>query len=415
MKRGRRFLAALLAAATFLAVFYTEPAQVEAESQDQTMAFRTDDDHRDENLLIEALQRSDTTAIEPLREIEGREGTVEEWLEDFEDTAGTAAKSASDLGIEKVDQLAEQVGLNNIFGKAIGICGNTLNIANDIIEIADPQNEEGPARSLERFLLVADIMVALAQIIGVFVAFPPMWSLLLPVIAVLLAFLLWFVRSNFFNRWLENDRNRGGTFSKILDTVFFWTKCPSNVNVYKPNIYIYADDQTEVTVTFDDPDLLTATIPDYTGTWKVRTGADGKLYSSDGEAYDFLFYESESDRSLFQTEEGFVIRADERKEEFERILAQYGFNEKEIHDFTEFWCEKLDQDADYMMYPQGTETVDAAMPVQITPEPESIVRMWFAFEKCSEENTANVLTAQITPFDRAGYALVEWGGLVLDE
>ena len=110
-----------------------------------------------------------------------------------------------------------------------------------------------------------------------------------------------------------------------------------------------------------------------------------------------------------------MIRSEEREEQFGKILEAYGFNDSEIQDFTEFWCEKLDQTCDYMMYPQGTETVDLAMPLQIIPEPESVERMWFAFEKCGEQGEESIRTEQLTPFGRGEYAVVEWGGLILNE
>ena len=48
-------------------------------------------------------------------------------------------------------------------------------------------------------------------------------------------------------------------------------------------------------------------------------------------------YESLTLAALMQQEEGFVIKADTRTEQFEQILSAYGFNEKEICDFVDFW------------------------------------------------------------------------------
>ena len=184
-----------------------------------------------------------------------------------------------------------------------------------------------------------------------------------------------------------------------------------DIGVYKPNIYIYTHDATEITVRFGYPQLLTKTIPDYTGRWNVTAHSDGTLYA-DGREYGYLFYESKTWPELFDYSEGFMICAKERKTAFEEILSAYGFNETEIADFTEFWCEKLDAGCDYMMYPQYTQAVDIAMPVELTPAPDVFVRFWFAFEKTDGRVTAD--EPQIIPFVRdSSYTAVEWGGFIL--
>ncbi|MBQ5439207.1 MAG: hypothetical protein IIT49_00300, partial [Clostridia bacterium] len=96
-------------------------------------------------------------------------------------------------------------------------------------------------------------------------------------------------------------------------------------------------------------------------------------------------------------------------EVFAGILTKYGLNEKEIEDFCEFWCEKLDKDKSYAMYPQNTETIDKAMPMTTQPQFDSKLRLWFAFV----EN--DIPKAEHSPerFERTGNTLVEWGGFVL--
>ena len=63
------------------------------------------------------------------------------------------------------------------------------------------------------------------------------------------------------------------------------------------------------------------------------------------------------------------------------------------------------------MYPQNTETVNYVMPVNVTPEPDSMERIWFTFE---EYNGQRCGIPTITPIERKDYAVVEWGGIILD-
>ncbi len=178
----------------------------------------------------------------------------------------------------------------------------------------------------------------------------------------------------------------------------------------KPNIYIYPETPTEVTVEFEWPVLLESSIPDYTGKWQVTAQEDGTLITSEGERYGYLFYESETPGKYFQMDEGWLIGADTREEQYRAILSEYGFNETETQDFADYWVDKLSENIDYVMYPQMTEMVDEAMPVKITPQPDHVTRIWFVYQPYNGQEFAE---AEAEPFTREGYTVVEWGGIVL--
>lgn len=191
------------------------------------------------------------------------------------------------------------------------------------------------------------------------------------------------------------------------------TSVPRNVSCYKPNIYIYTQEETQVNVEFAYPDLLTTTIPEYKNNWNVIAKGDGRLVDTLGnnEEYNYLFYESIAMPHFFQKDTGWLIVAGTREQQYRDILTDYGFNETEIADFIEYWTEKLPQGVDYIMYPQNTETVNYVMPVNVTPEPDSMERIWFTFE---EYNGQRCGIPTITPIERKDYAVVEWGGIILD-
>ena len=126
--------------------------------------------------------------------------------------------------------------------------------------------------------------------------------------------------------------------------------------------------------------------------------------------YGYLFYESQTYPWPWQRNEGFHIPAEAREETFREILSAYGLNHQEIDDFIEFWGEKLEPGHDYAMYPQTDVYVNEAMPVNITPEPDSILRLWFAFVKDEQPERKAV----IDPFSRDGFSVVEWGGFILE-
>ena len=191
------------------------------------------------------------------------------------------------------------------------------------------------------------------------------------------------------------------------------TSVPRNVSCYKPNIYIYTQEETQVNVEFAYPDLLTTTIPEYKNNWNVIAKGDGRLVDTLGnnEEYNYLFYESIAMPHFFQKDTGWLIVSNTREQQYRDILTDYGFNETEIADFIEYWTEKLPQGVDYIMYPQNTETVNYVMPVNVTPEPDSMERIWFTFE---EYNGQRCGIPTVTPIERKDYAVVEWGGIILD-
>lgn len=189
------------------------------------------------------------------------------------------------------------------------------------------------------------------------------------------------------------------------------TVLPNNTEAKKPNIYLYPETETEITVTFEKPEYLTSSIPDYRGAWTVTASPDGKLTDTVGNSYGYLFYEALVKKKAFQTEEGFLIPADNRDETFRRILTAYGFNEQETADFIEYWSDYLKGVTDYLMYPMLTDGVDAAMPVSFSVNPDSITRIWFGF---AHYDGSEIKKPEITPIERKGFTVVEWGGAVLD-
>lgn len=218
------------------------------------------------------------------------------------------------------------------------------------------------------------------------------------------------------DRWDRYRQEKLEKLSNALDYLYhktgFLVRQPFGTGAYKPNIYIYANTPTPVTVTFADPYLLRTVDPVYDGSWQVVAEGDGTLTQEDGSTLGYLFYESETQAHYFQTKTGYLIDSDERSARYEEILSSYGFNETEIADFTDFWVDKLPEGVDYMMYPQGTETVDMAMPIVVSPEPEHMTRIWFAFEAYDGQEYTEPVPEEIT---HDGYSVIEWGGVILDE
>ena len=225
---------------------------------------------------------------------------------------------------------------------------------------------------------------------------------------------LYWDRMNLYAQMVAEGREK--EFEWLRDWLLNYKKknsnaMPNNVEAKKPNIYLYPTEETEVSVRFAYPNLVTKSEPEYGNGWTVTAHPDGMLCTADGEKQGYLFYESNTMASFFQTEEGFVVMADEREETYRLVLESYGFNEQEIQDFIEYWSVYLEEGEDYVMYPILTDVVDEAMPVDFSVEPDSIYRIWFGFARY---DGGEITEPEIEPIIRSGFTVVEWGGAVLD-
>jgi hypothetical protein len=180
-----------------------------------------------------------------------------------------------------------------------------------------------------------------------------------------------------------------------------------DLDVRKPNIYLYCDYDVDVNVQLEPYEYITCSIPIY----DKYTGWDAKVYSgSINGSNDYLFYEASVPDSGFQKEWGFVVNNAAMEEDMLRILNMYGFNETEKRDFIEYWAVELPKGHDWIFYPQETSIVDGIMPVFVHPEPDNIYRIWFYIEPYSGQKLLYKNSEDVISHE--GYTLVEWGGMV---
>lgn len=190
----------------------------------------------------------------------------------------------------------------------------------------------------------------------------------------------------------------------------------TGIPVYKPNIYIYSSKDMTVNVKLSSYDRITESIPLY----DKYNGWDANIFNgSISGINDYLFYEALVPDEGFQKEKGWVINRSENgsiggdslKKDLSRILDLYRFNTKEKKDFLKFWCNMLDSKTGYAVFPQDTTIVDKIMPVDISPSPGKIFRIWFYFSPLYGK-VGITAPDNIESIQRSDYTVVEWGGLV---
>ncbi|MCK4593275.1 carboxypeptidase regulatory-like domain-containing protein [bacterium] len=180
--------------------------------------------------------------------------------------------------------------------------------------------------------------------------------------------------------------------------------------VEKPNLYLYPETQTEITVRLEFPagGGVTVSEPTYGDGWTVNVTSDGRI---DGE-YDYLFYEATVPPE-WQFERAWVVQKRQVETFFRENLADHGFNDREIADFVEYWVPRLADFPFYVIYPQYTKEIEPLIRLIIEPEPDSLLRLYYAISGVDFVERY-VPEPEPRSFPREGFTVVEWG-VILEE
>lgn len=183
-------------------------------------------------------------------------------------------------------------------------------------------------------------------------------------------------------------------------------ECKNCPVVYKPNIYIYPELETELEVKLNFPKSgnVVASIPEYGSGWQVNVKPDGLIDNQ----HNYLFYESQQP-DVWQRTEGWCVKQSDLKDFFERNLANWGFAGREISDFTDYWIPRLGESAYYVIYPQHSDIIKEVIVLQLSQEPDNILRLFYVIEEAKTPLT-NLKEPMIScEFNRNGFLVTEWG------
>ena len=185
------------------------------------------------------------------------------------------------------------------------------------------------------------------------------------------------------------------------------TTCDYDVYEKKPMIYIYPEDDMDVEIKLGNDEYLTTSYPRYEDSWKVFARKDGTL-EYDGREYYGLYWEGSSHKGLSLDESGFVIKGEDTAKFLEEKLEFLGLNEREINEFIVYWLPQMEHNEYNFIRFETEEEIEEYMPLEITPEPDTVIRVYMQFEALDEE--IEVEEQELTPVSREGFTVVEWGG-----
>ncbi len=210
--------------------------------------------------------------------------------------------------------------------------------------------------------------------------------------------------------------NRSG--SDRWEFFFPWFSLDTNMNVvliivedpfpaFKPAIYLYPQETTDVTVSLDIRGSMFYSDPPYpAGGWHVTADPDGRI----DDKYDYLYYDVLLD-NVEVAPEGWIITGQQFGDWCCTTLPALGLVPSETSEFTIFWSTRL-PDSDYLRISLLSDAfLQDNLALTVTPMPDVVIRCIFVF----------LAIDQATPIDapaieapaRSRFTVVEWGGIVL--
>jgi len=175
----------------------------------------------------------------------------------------------------------------------------------------------------------------------------------------------------------------------------------------KPVIYLYPEESTDVSVKLDYKGKKTVTYPAYGDGWRVTAQPDGTLTNhADGKEYSYLFWEGKGYGKM-DFSEGFCVKGEDTAAFLQETLAQMGLTPKEYNEFIVYWLPYMQGNA-YNLISFQWESYDEAAKLEITPEPDNLLRVFMAFKAL--DAPVEIPEQKLPTLQRKGFTVVEWGG-----
>lgn len=198
------------------------------------------------------------------------------------------------------------------------------------------------------------------------------------------------------NAYVTNDK------SYLTEPGYF-----GEVNAFKPIIYLYPEEKTDVTVELNVNGRLTCTYPEYDSRWQVTAFPDGTIYDMrDGTEYYSLFWEAELNAD-WDMSKGFVVKREDTADFLREKLAEMGLTPRESNEFIIYWL-PLMQENECNLITFQTEQYEKNAVLDIDPVPDSLLRIFMVYEECDPDT--EITPQEFEPFERNGFTVVEWGG-----
>ncbi len=181
---------------------------------------------------------------------------------------------------------------------------------------------------------------------------------------------------------------------------------PGDYMLYKPVIYLYPEEETEVSVALTLTGELTCTYPPYKDGWRVTASPDGTLTDAKGQTYNYLYWEGEAEMA-YDFSEGFCVKGEDTAAFLEEELEDLGLTRREANEFIVYWLPLMEQNPYNIISFQTQNYTDAAK-LTVSPTPDTVLRVFMAWK--GTEEFMELTEQELTVPERVGFTVVEWGG-----
>ena len=180
--------------------------------------------------------------------------------------------------------------------------------------------------------------------------------------------------------------------------------------VLKPVIYLYPEQETEVTVEISEGKMqFTCVYPPLNdGKWTVTAQPDGIL-SANGKTYNYLYWEGKAVSNWADCSRGFCVAGSYAAEFLEKSLAALGLNRREANEMIVFWLPLLQKNP-YNLISFQFETYAEMAPLHVTPAPDTVIRVYMVCKPLQE--AVEIEPQELSAPERRGFTVVEWGGTI---
>ena len=174
-----------------------------------------------------------------------------------------------------------------------------------------------------------------------------------------------------------------GIFVVLIFIVQLSGEMESSMSDEKPVIYLYPEQEEEVSVRLDYDGKLTCTYPEYDNGWHVTAAPDGRITDENGQEYNYLYWEGETEQE-YDFSEGFCVAGEDTAEFLEDALDRLGLTRREANEFIVYWLPRMEQNEYNLISFQSEAYTDHAR-LSIQPEPDTVIRVFMAYKPVENE------------------------------
>jgi hypothetical protein len=187
----------------------------------------------------------------------------------------------------------------------------------------------------------------------------------------------------------------------------------------EPIVYFYPEQRMRVRYTLAPSVRVARAVPLPKGnTWTFLATPQGLLEEVEPAApgrrrrtFAHLFWEGTSLR-FPPPAEGFCVPGPDLSAFFREVLPRLGLLPHETEDFVDAWAPRLEGAAFHVIGFHSRETVEALAPVELSPPPETLIRILMDATPAQECPALSPPTLPKTAPSRQGFTVVEWGGVL---